>query len=62
MGLISLFFQFLGFRFANPLDDVGGGIHHAHQRTVLVIYTDADVVEDKLLAGVEVGGGLRVVS
>ena len=46
MGLISLFFQFLGFRFANPLDNVGGGIHHAHQRTVLVIYTDADVVED----------------
>ena len=41
MGLISLFFQFLGFRFANPLDDVGGGIHHAHQRTVLVIYYGA---------------------
>ena len=58
MGLISLFFQFLGFRFANPLDDVGGSIHHAHQRTVLVIYTDPDVVEDKLLAGVEVGRGV----
>ena len=54
-----MFFQLFGFRFAYPFDDVGGSIHHAHQRAVLVVYPDVDVVEHELLARAEVGGIAR---
>lgn len=54
-----MFFQLFGFRFAYPFDDVGRSIHHAHQRAVLVVHPDVDVVEHELLARAEVGGIAR---